>query len=184
MVLDVSRIQNIWQSFYFEEVSFTFELQHDITNKMTCVPSEDWGQPGHLERIGRVFFFVFKPKQPIRSHLNEGYPQNCIFEKDNHLQNYIFTKDNHPLDWKTTTPNQPHKNTELCLQRPLYFCIWTALRRKWGHEVESGSTHYQFVETYWDRMLKLDQLESVEAVQVHCLIVLFLKFWIDALLSF
>ena len=32
---------------------FTFELQHDKTNKMTCAPSED--QPGHPPSLIRVF---------------------------------------------------------------------------------------------------------------------------------
>ena len=61
---------------------------------------------------------MLKPKQPTRSHFNEGYPQNCIFEKDNHLQNDIFTKDNHQLDWKTTNPTTSTKTP--------YFFIWNS----------------------------------------------------------
>ena len=71
-----------------------------------------------LKKLNR--FFVYKTQQPTRSHLNEWYPQKCIFEKDNHLQNYIFTKYKHPLDWKTTNSHQPHKIIVLCLQRPPY----------------------------------------------------------------
>ena len=70
---------------------------------------------------------MFKLQQPTRSHLNEEYPQNCIFDTENHIQNYIFTKDNHPLDWKTTSSNHPYKNIVLCLQRPLIFSSGTAL---------------------------------------------------------
>ena len=60
-------------------------------------------------------------KHLVSAHLNEWYPYNCIFEKDNHLQNYIFTKDNHSPDGKTTNIHQPHKNIVLCLQRPHIF---------------------------------------------------------------
>ena len=31
------------------------ELQHDKTNKMTCAPSKDSDQPGHLHSLIRVF---------------------------------------------------------------------------------------------------------------------------------
>ena len=32
-----------------------FEPQHDKTNKMTCAPSEDSGQPGYPPSLNRVF---------------------------------------------------------------------------------------------------------------------------------
>ena len=34
---------------------FTYEPVHDKTNKMTCAPSEDSGQPGHPPSLIRVF---------------------------------------------------------------------------------------------------------------------------------
>ena len=37
----------------FEQLSF--ELPHDKTNKMACVPSEDLDQPGHPPSLVRVF---------------------------------------------------------------------------------------------------------------------------------
>ena len=46
-------------------------------------------------RIGIIvfsLFFVFKPQQPTRSHLMEGYPPNCSFEKDLHFQENIKKK--------------------------------------------------------------------------------------------
>ena len=36
-------------------VFLPFELLHVKTNKMTCVPSEDSDQPGHLPSLIRVF---------------------------------------------------------------------------------------------------------------------------------
>ena len=37
------------------KMKFKFELPHDKTNKMACVPSEDLGQPGHPPSLIRVF---------------------------------------------------------------------------------------------------------------------------------
>ena len=69
-----------------------------------------------LEEFIFSFFFVFKPKQPTRSHLNEGY-----------LQNYIFEKDNLPLDWKTTNPHHPSKIQCFAFKDPFIFSSGTAL---------------------------------------------------------
>ena len=35
--------------------AFAFEPPHDKTSKMTCEPSEDSDQPGHLPSLIRVF---------------------------------------------------------------------------------------------------------------------------------
>ena len=39
-----------------------YQLQHDKTNKMTCVPNEDSGQPGHLPSL--IWVFVVCMKKP------------------------------------------------------------------------------------------------------------------------
>ena len=63
------------------------------------------------------FFFLESPLLKIgtffhskRSHLNKGYPKNCIFEKDHHLHKLIhFHKNQAPtgLKEKTTKNKQP-----------------------------------------------------------------------------
>ena len=45
-----------------------FELKHDKTNKMICVPSKDLGQPGHAPGLIRVFAVCMK------KHWDLGYP--------------------------------------------------------------------------------------------------------------
>ena len=48
-------IQEMSQSF-----QSSFETQHDKTNKVTCVSSEDSDQPGHPPSLIRVFFVRMK----------------------------------------------------------------------------------------------------------------------------
>ena len=68
-----------------------------------------------LEKFFFSLFFVFKPQQPTRSHLNEGYQQNCISEKDNH-----GLKNNQPLPTPQKYSALPSK-TPICfrLEQPL-----------------------------------------------------------------
>ena len=107
-----------WMTFFFAERS-------DLLAGKTKAWKLDSSGLGHSWALR--FFFEFKPKQHTRSHLNEGYPQNCIFEKHNHLQDFILTKDDHPLDCKTINPHYPYKNIVLCLQRLPTFSSRTAL---------------------------------------------------------
>ena len=61
-----------------------------------------------------------------RSHLNKGYPQNCIFEKDHHLQKIIhFHKSQPPTGLKQQQQQQkqqprhpPQKYSALPLKAP------------------------------------------------------------------
>ena len=84
-------------------------------------------------RIGRVFssfFFVLKAKQPTRSHLNEGYQQNCILRRTTTYRITFSQKTITRWIEKQPTPTNPNKNIVLCLQRPPYFFLsGTALRK-------------------------------------------------------
>ena len=57
--ISVHSLWHVWCSLALDSVftilAHTDELLHDKTNKMTCAPSEDSDQPGHLPSLIRAF---------------------------------------------------------------------------------------------------------------------------------
>ena len=92
--------------------------------------------PGYSTVFSPGLNFSREPRlQSKRSHLNNRYPQNCIFEKDHHLQKIIhFHKSQPPTGLKKkkkkTAPSPPTKIKCFAFKapppttQPPYFFIW------------------------------------------------------------
>ena len=55
-------------SFFYEASSSVYGWEHDITNKMTCAPSKDSDQPGHLPSHMQVFTVCPKKLWVLTTH--------------------------------------------------------------------------------------------------------------------